>query len=545
VVAGELEPRRRWSGPGCNASSGEGRLRYGSMRATNRRSLIRGALAAVLTGVAAAVLLILLGNGVPPRHAVDPGLLEAGLYVYDRETGEVRRLAELSWAVGQDASTSRLYSWRDDDLIYRNVDFDFGVTSVVGSVSLRTGSSTTVQVDRIVWDIRALPTGDVLVQTRADPSSNAPSGWARFDFATGTLRDFQESEGYNPSPDGSHLLDVGAGGVTVIERATGKAVALLEGPFHWEMVWSPDGRRLGLARREEDRPPEALAWDWRTGETVALGLGFPRAWSPEGRRVAVALPSTGETPGRRIAVVSADGTGVPKVLVPGDYPVWSSDGKRLAFARDGALWEVDVRTGKERPLVQPMLPLVADPQWSPDGRYIAFRVSGQPSDIISIDVSTGTEGIIARGRSPRWSPDGRKIAFVFGEDGLLSFGGGVYTLDLDSGSIYRAGSLSYGDQLQDCVPASEFSWSPDSKSLSWTFSVGSPKVYVSAITGGPVITIARLPPAMGASGEIRLSAPLTRRASERTLSRSSRQLAQPARCTSTASACDPSSWPSM
>ncbi len=56
---------------------------------------------------------------------------------------------------------------------------------------------------------------------------------------------------------------------------------------------------------------------------------------------------------------------------------------------------------------------VADPQWSPDGRRLAY-VRGDEIRIVDVDGSRDVlvAGHPAGGSMPRWSPDGRQIAFV-------------------------------------------------------------------------------------------------------------------------------------
>ena len=56
---------------------------------------------------------------------------------------------------------------------------------------------------------------------------------------------------------------------------------------------------------------------------------------------------------------------------------------------------------------------VSDPQWSPDGRRLAF-VREDEIWIVEADGSRLTR-VVAKpggGREPRWSPDGRRLAFL-------------------------------------------------------------------------------------------------------------------------------------
>jgi Tol biopolymer transport system component len=48
----------------------------------------------------------------------------------------------------------------------------------------------------------------------------------------------------------------------------------------------------------------------------------------------------------------------------------------------------------------------AEPDWSPDGKKIAFNA------IRVLNVATKRLVTLHEGRHPRWSPDGRQLAFV-------------------------------------------------------------------------------------------------------------------------------------
>src|SRR5512135_3772541 len=74
------------------------------------------------------------------------------------------------------------------------------------------------------------------------------------------------------------------------------------------------------------------------------------------------------------------------------------------------------------------LPVVSDPQLSPDGKWVVYTVT-TPSlkdnrgvaRLWLADVATGQTRQITQGpgsdRSPRWSPDGKTIAFISSRQG--------------------------------------------------------------------------------------------------------------------------------
>ena len=171
-------------------------------------------------------------------------------------------------------------------------------------------------------------------------------------------------------------------------------------------------------------------------------------WSPDGRQIVFARWLSREDDragrfGQDLMVAGSDGT-APRLLVKHTdelpfptSPQWSPDGKQIAFGYSGptignGLFIVDVATKKRRALVRSTAAADASsPSWSPDGRSIAFSAdhlhSLHPdSDVSQTAASGGTpETLVRHATRPAWSPNGREIAY-------LSTKGGIYTLDLAS-----------------------------------------------------------------------------------------------------------------
>jgi Tol biopolymer transport system component len=116
-------------------------------------------------------------------------------------------------------------------------------------------------------------------------------------------------------------------------------------------------------------------------------------------------------------------------------PVWSPDGRELAFTRNGALFVMRSDGSHQRMLYRRRGAVANRPSWSPNGRRLAFGVTSEDehggSDAGSIVIigrrggqilyvtdgrgepaDTARPGEWAEDRGPDWSPDGRRIAFT-------------------------------------------------------------------------------------------------------------------------------------
>ena len=162
---------------------------------------------------------------------------------------------------------------------------------------------------------------------------------------------------------------------------------------------------------------------------LVLENAYSPSWSPNGKQLVVVRESAadGDEDGNELAIVDADGSGARTLdLVSAEglqfvaVPEWSPNGKLIAF--------VDVGQGTIR-FVSPdgeaatTPPVAADSglSWSPDSTKLAFEryveaKDGSRSVAVVLDLATGREAIFKGEqhgvRSPAWSPEGDQVAFL-------------------------------------------------------------------------------------------------------------------------------------
>ena len=123
-------------------------------------------------------------------------------------------------------------------------------------------------------------------------------------------------------------------------------------------------------------------------------------------------------------------------------PVWSPDGRKIAFVRLSkplGVYVVNADGSGVRNLTpKPMGAAYARPAWSPDGRKIAFASERDGnSEIYLMNANgSGQRNLTldpAYDGDPGWSPDGKKITFVSNRDGRYE----VYVMNGDGSEQRR------------------------------------------------------------------------------------------------------------
>jgi Tol biopolymer transport system component len=145
------------------------------------------------------------------------------------------------------------------------------------------------------------------------------------------------------APDGStdlHLMSLDTSG-----HPTGSRL-LLDGPDNLsETSWSPDGRTL-LVRSDTEAAADLYRYDVRTEEVdLFLEGAFNARWSPDGTAIAFSADGEDDPGDADLFVADADGSNRRLVVDTGfddALPVWSPDGRRLAFASEVHDGDLDV-----------------------------------------------------------------------------------------------------------------------------------------------------------------------------------------------------------
>jgi TolB protein len=167
---------------------------------------------------------------------------------------------------------------------------------------------------------------------------------------------------------------------------------------------------------------------------VRLTRGHRPAWSPNGRHIVFERwPKNKDAEIWRIKV---DGTGLKRLTrnrVDDTSPAWGVT-NRIAFERKGQIYTMGRNGGRVRQITRAKHPSW-NPNWSPDGKWLAFNRGARwrgitfkwPEDghIYKLRLSDRKLVRLTKGgpwkSDPAWSPNGRWIVYVIGfEDSVLA-----------------------------------------------------------------------------------------------------------------------------
>jgi serine/threonine protein kinase/Tol biopolymer transport system component len=249
-----------------------------------------------------------------------------------------------------------------------------------------------------------------------DVSFFYPSGEAEFDGANGVI---------------VYRTDTRTGSLVMTDR-TGKARLIDDrGPFQdFAVSFSPDGKRaaatvLDRATGLGDIWIYDLARGVRDRFTNEPGLAFGPVWSSDGRSIAYSRIAGGPP---HLVRRSLTGSATEDLMRPGtfQYPgSFSADGSmfffRQFFSIKAELFRMDMRTRN----VEPLLIKGRDPQASPDGRWLAYSSLAAGASEVYLqslaDKDLPRQRISTHGgENPRWRRDGGELFYLSSQNVVMS-----------------------------------------------------------------------------------------------------------------------------
>ncbi len=415
------------------------------------------------------------------------------VYVMPTTGGTPKRLT-------YDPTVAQVVGWMPDgqSVLFRSPSkllapgFERNVTTELFSVQVTGGIPTKLPVPRVAFASMNRD-GHTLAYV---PTSNEWMNWFRYeggeadkiwiaDTSTGTFTKVTNSKGVDTQPlwVGNSVYFVsersGVRNLWQLDPATKKvkaATTITDGPVRNP---SGDGKRIVF-----EAGPNIEVFDPATGATTDVPIHLnsdhihsrpfdlmiedgPRdgvGIGPAGKRVAIAVR------GHLVTVPVGEG---PMRSVAGDShqriqnPVWSADGKQIAYVSDASgeeqIYTVGANDGTTpKQLTKDLAGEHGGMVWSPDGKYIL--IGDRDNSVLLVEVATGLVKRIAKNLSPT-SYDAIQTDFAFSRDSKwVAFSAGLDASILQV-SLYSIASGVTTPVTDPTIDSSSPAFTPDGKYL--------------------------------------------------------------------------------
>jgi TolB protein len=173
---------------------------------------------------------------------------------------------------------------------------------------------------------------------------------------------------------------------------------------------------------------------------------FSPAFSPDGKKIAFVSDRDGPHLITDIYVMNADGSNkrlvTDETKIPGDRlndfdPAFSPSGRQIVFSRgrgysefNNDVYKINVDGTNLTPVFETKR-TADEPLWSPDGKKIAFHFSA--NRIATVSRNGGNFVGLGSGYSPDWSPDGTQLTFVLDEGSRVDTE--IYKMNADGSGV--------------------------------------------------------------------------------------------------------------
>jgi RHS repeat-associated protein len=241
-------------------------------------------------------------------------------------------------------------------------------------------------------------------------------------------------------------------------------------------VWSPDGNKIAYEVFDSQWDVYMIDADGsnRTRLTNSSGVDWRPSWSPDSGKIV--LLANRSANGYDVYVIDADGSNETRLTFSEDVdanwkPRWSPGGGKIAYSKYDEVYVMDADGSNQTRLASGSHPL-----WSPDGKKIAFirsaisnyqlfvmDANGENQTYLASNVSSGVSD------SRSWSPDGSQICC---QKGIAA----IYVINADGTGETYLGEGWHPSWAPDYQPT-PVDWQWNDSTNRWEESDGTPIVH--------------------------------------------------------------------